>query len=253
MVFGQDTERKRQERAMREAGRLPPGQSLTLKWPVLHEGSVPRFDPKTWDFRVTGLVERPLRLTWDDFSHLPMSAVTADMHCVTRWSRFDVRWEGVAFSEVMKLISLKPECEICDGSRGARLHFECAAGGFDAPDDAFCAEAQWRTAARGAWLSGASGGAASLRVEKREVGARPGIHGRTMRPDSGNRMATTCTAIRSRSSATVSKRPTTRASGVRKSQQAKQFFKLASQLQDSEKPAERRRVRKKLARLTFGE
>jgi DMSO/TMAO reductase YedYZ molybdopterin-dependent catalytic subunit len=108
MVFGQDTERKRQERAMRDAGRLPPGQSLTLKWPVLHAGTVPRFNSQTWDFRVTGLVERPLHLTWDEFSHLPMTAVTADMHCVTRWSRVDVRWEGVAFSEVMKLISLKP-------------------------------------------------------------------------------------------------------------------------------------------------
>ena len=107
MVFGQDSERKRQERAMREAGRLPPGQSLTLKWPVLHAGSVPRFDPATWDFRVTGMVERPLRLTWDEFSRSPMTAVTADMHCVTRWSRFAVRWEGVAFTEVMKLISLK--------------------------------------------------------------------------------------------------------------------------------------------------
>ena len=93
---------------MREAGRLPPGQSLTLKWPVLHEGNVPPFDPSTWDFRATGLVERPLRLTWEEFSHLPMTAVTADMHCVTRWSRFDVRWEGVAFTEVLQLISLKP-------------------------------------------------------------------------------------------------------------------------------------------------
>ena len=50
------TERKRQERLMREAGRLPPNQALTLKWPVLHVGSVPRFDPQTWDFKVSGLV-----------------------------------------------------------------------------------------------------------------------------------------------------------------------------------------------------
>ena len=55
-MFGEGSERKIQEQAMREAGRLPPGQSLTLKWPVLHEGTVPRFDSKTWDFRVTGLV-----------------------------------------------------------------------------------------------------------------------------------------------------------------------------------------------------
>jgi DMSO/TMAO reductase YedYZ molybdopterin-dependent catalytic subunit len=108
MVFGQDTERKRQERALREAGRWPPGQSLTLKWPGLYEGTVPRFEPASWDFRVTGLVGRPLRRAWDEFRHLPMTAVTADMHWVTRWSRFDVRWEGVACSEVMKLISLRP-------------------------------------------------------------------------------------------------------------------------------------------------
>ena len=110
-MFGEGSERKIQERVMREAGRLPPGQSLTLKWPVLHEGTVPRFDPKTWDFRVTGLVEKPLRLTWDEFTRLPMKQVTADMHCVTRWSRFDVRWEGVPFTEVMKLIEAKPEAK----------------------------------------------------------------------------------------------------------------------------------------------
>jgi DMSO/TMAO reductase YedYZ molybdopterin-dependent catalytic subunit len=110
-MFGQDTERKRLERAMREAGRLPPGQSLTLKWPVLHEGDVPRFDPRAWDFRITGLVERPVRFTWEEFSHLPMKEVVADMHCVTRWSRFDVRWEGVPFSEVMKRSGAKPEAK----------------------------------------------------------------------------------------------------------------------------------------------
>jgi DMSO/TMAO reductase YedYZ molybdopterin-dependent catalytic subunit len=107
-MFENFKDRREQERAMREAGRLPPGQSLTLKWPILHAGTVPRFDPKTWDFRVSGLVEEPLRLTWDEFSRLPMTEVTADMHCVTRWSRFDVRWEGVLFSEVMKRIHAKP-------------------------------------------------------------------------------------------------------------------------------------------------
>jgi DMSO/TMAO reductase YedYZ molybdopterin-dependent catalytic subunit len=111
MVFGETTERKRQEREMREAGRLPPGQSLTLKWPVLHEGSVPPFDPQTWDFRVSGLVEKPLRLNWDEFTRLPMREVTADMHCVTRWSRFDVRWEGVPFTEVAKLAAPQPDAK----------------------------------------------------------------------------------------------------------------------------------------------
>ena len=111
MVLGEGSERKKLERTMREAGRLPPGQSLTLKWPVLHEGSVPAFDPRTWDFHVAGLVEKPLRLTWDEFSRLPMKEVTADMHCVTRWSRFDVRWEGVPVGEVLRRVQPKPEAK----------------------------------------------------------------------------------------------------------------------------------------------
>lgn len=111
MILGETSERKQLERAMRDAGRLPPGQAATLKWPVLHEGNVPAFDPKTWDFRITGLVEKPVRLTWDEFLHLPMKAVTADMHCVTRWSRFDVHWEGVPFSEVMKSAGAKAEAK----------------------------------------------------------------------------------------------------------------------------------------------
>ena len=109
MIFGEISERKKLEREMRDAGRLPPGQSLTLKWPVLHAGSVPRFDPAKWDFQLKGLVEQPVRLTWDEFTRLPMKEVTADMHCVTRWSRFDVRWEGVPFTEVAKLVKIKPE------------------------------------------------------------------------------------------------------------------------------------------------
>jgi DMSO/TMAO reductase YedYZ molybdopterin-dependent catalytic subunit len=111
MMFEQTTERRRLERAMRDAGRLPPGQSLTLKWPVLHEGPVPRFDPLTWDFGISGLVEKPVRLGWEEFTRLPMKEVVVDMHCVTRWSRFDVRWEGVPFTEVAKLARIKPQAK----------------------------------------------------------------------------------------------------------------------------------------------
>jgi DMSO/TMAO reductase YedYZ molybdopterin-dependent catalytic subunit len=110
-LFELSNDRREREREMRAAGRLPRGQSLTLKWPVLHAGSVPRFDPLTWDFRIFGMVQEPLRLSWQEFSTLPQSEVLADMHCVTRWSRFDVRWEGVAFTEVMKLIALKPNAK----------------------------------------------------------------------------------------------------------------------------------------------
>jgi DMSO/TMAO reductase YedYZ molybdopterin-dependent catalytic subunit len=108
-MIWENTDRRELERRMRDAGRLPPGQSATVKWPVLHVGSVPRFEAKAWDFRIFGLVENPVRLTWQEFSRLPMREVTADMHCVTRWSRFDVDWEGVPFSEVLKLVRVKPE------------------------------------------------------------------------------------------------------------------------------------------------
>lgn len=90
-------ERKLLELKMRDEGRLPPGQSLTLKWPVLHFGGIPPFDPETWDFHITGLVKNPLRLSWPQFLALPRLRTTSDFHCVTRWSRFDNRWEGVAF------------------------------------------------------------------------------------------------------------------------------------------------------------
>jgi len=102
-------ERKQKEQQMQREGRLPPGQSLTLKWPVLHYGSVPKFDPARWDFRIWGLVESPLRLTWSEFNRLPTVKTRSDFHCVTRWSRFDNEWQGVAFQELIRLVHPKPE------------------------------------------------------------------------------------------------------------------------------------------------
>jgi DMSO/TMAO reductase YedYZ molybdopterin-dependent catalytic subunit len=96
---------------MRAAGRLPPGQSLTLKWPVLHTGGVPAFNPERWDFRVFGLVETPVKLSWEEFGRLPQIEVVADMHCVTRWSRFDNRWQGVAATEIMKRAKPLPKAK----------------------------------------------------------------------------------------------------------------------------------------------
>src|SRR5262245_50386793 len=100
--------RRVQERAMKEAGRLPPGQALTLKWPVLHAGAVPTFDPATWDFRVGGLVAAPLTLNWAEMSALPRIELVTDFHCVTRWSRFDNRWEGVPIREILARVRPEP-------------------------------------------------------------------------------------------------------------------------------------------------
>jgi DMSO/TMAO reductase YedYZ molybdopterin-dependent catalytic subunit len=97
------------EREMRDAGRLPPGQSATLKWPVLHEGEVPAFNPQDWDFRVGGLVDDPRRFGYEEFRALPRTELRSDFHCVTRWSTFDNLWEGVAVREVMALVRPQPE------------------------------------------------------------------------------------------------------------------------------------------------
>jgi DMSO/TMAO reductase YedYZ molybdopterin-dependent catalytic subunit len=102
------TERKQAERQKRQEGKLPPGQSLTLKWPVLHYGSVPNFDPKTWDLKIYGLVESPLKLTWAEFNALPKVQTTSDFHCVTRWSRFDNNWSGVAMQEILRRVHPNP-------------------------------------------------------------------------------------------------------------------------------------------------
>ena len=96
---------------MKQEGRLPPGQSLTLKWPVLHYGSVPQFDPERWDFRVYGLVANPFRLNWNEFSKLPRVERVSDFHCVTRWSRFDNHWTGVSIRELLKRASPLPEAK----------------------------------------------------------------------------------------------------------------------------------------------
>lgn len=108
MLF-EGSDRRELEKLKKSEGLLPPGQSLTLKWPVLHYGSVPRFDPDTWDLRVTGLVDSPLRLNWKEFNALPKSQRTSNFHCVTRWSRFDNRWEGVALHELLARVHPKPE------------------------------------------------------------------------------------------------------------------------------------------------
>jgi DMSO/TMAO reductase YedYZ molybdopterin-dependent catalytic subunit len=104
--------RSRAMRKVEEAGydpdRLPPGQYLTEKWPVLHAGTVPDTDLATWDFRVFGEVDSPVTLSWDEFTALPTREITIDIHCVTRWSRFDTSFKGVHWSELAKLVRPRP-------------------------------------------------------------------------------------------------------------------------------------------------
>ena len=90
-------------------GRLPSGQRLTDGWPVLTYGSTPRIDLAAWEFRIFGLVAEERRLDWDGFNALPQSEDTSDIHCVTTWSRYDNRWRGVRFRDVMALVDVLPE------------------------------------------------------------------------------------------------------------------------------------------------
>lgn len=103
-------DRRELEEKVRREGRLPPGQALTLKFPVLHYGPIPPFNPATWDFRIWGEVEEPRRWTWDEFNQLPRTRVVMDIHCVTRWSKFDTVWEGVSVKTLVQegFIRLKP-------------------------------------------------------------------------------------------------------------------------------------------------
>jgi len=110
MSLFQGPDRRKEEARLRDEGRLPPGQALTLKFPVLHYGPVPPFNPATWDFRVWGEVEQEIRWTWDEINKLPRTQVKMDIHCVTRWSKADTTWEGISVRMLVEngLIKLKP-------------------------------------------------------------------------------------------------------------------------------------------------
>ncbi|HEY4348408.1 MAG TPA: sulfite oxidase-like oxidoreductase [Gaiellaceae bacterium] len=104
--------RSRDERKVRDAGfepaRLPPGQHMTEKWPVLQAGGIPHVDLATWSLRLSGEVEQEVELTWEQFDELPKTSNVQDIHCVTRWSRFDMPFEGVHWRELAKLCRPKP-------------------------------------------------------------------------------------------------------------------------------------------------
>lgn len=93
------------------ASRLPPGQIATRKWPVLHYGLIPRIDPAAWRFHVRGLVDRPLSLDWSELQALPQEETLCDIHCVTRWSRFDNVFRGVPVAAILAHAGLRPEAK----------------------------------------------------------------------------------------------------------------------------------------------
>ena len=89
--------------------RLPPGQYRTEKWPVLTYGATPSVDLANWTFRCIGRVGHEVSWTWAEFLTLPRAEVVSDIHCVTRWSRFDNLWEGVRVREILDRVELAPD------------------------------------------------------------------------------------------------------------------------------------------------
>lgn len=93
------------------AKRLPPGQTLTEKFPILHEGEVPSYDLASWRLEIRGEVEEERSFSFDELQAMPRAESVSDIHCVTRWSKFDTKWEGVRFRDLLKELKVKPEAK----------------------------------------------------------------------------------------------------------------------------------------------
>ena len=93
--------------------RVPPGQHLTERFPVLHYGNIPAFNPSTWDFRIWGEVEEPVSWTWDEVMALPRVRLNLDLHCVTTWSKLNMVWEGISLRQLVDdgLVKPKPSAQ----------------------------------------------------------------------------------------------------------------------------------------------
>src|SRR5215210_7506912 len=106
-MLGQRGKRQAKEFGI-DPSRVPPGQYLTERFPVLTVGPNPEFDLASWDLHVFGEVERPLRLSWDELLEMPQREVVTDIHCVTRWSKLDTVWRGVAVRDLLERAGVKP-------------------------------------------------------------------------------------------------------------------------------------------------
>lgn len=93
------------------AHRVPPGQTVTERFPILHEGEVPQYDMATWSIKIFGEVEKEQQFTFDQLMQLPQTDLTCDIHCVTRWSKLDTRWTGIKFTDLLPHLAVKPDAK----------------------------------------------------------------------------------------------------------------------------------------------
>ena len=118
-------------RSSADSARLPPGQYLTTDFPVLSAGPTPHTPLEQWSFTVEGEVQEPVAWTWQEFLTLPAQDLTTDIHCVTKWSKFDTRWRGVSLDTVLAQVdtSARYLTAWCDGGYTTNLAVEDVSGG----------------------------------------------------------------------------------------------------------------------------
>ena len=155
----------------------PPGQFVTKKFPVLTFGPTPRIPTADWQFRVFGLVAEELTLDWEQFNDLPQVTLDAEFHCVTQWSKLQNTWQGILFTDLMKIITPNPEARYvmahCYGGYTANVRPRRASG----RRRAVCPLPRRKAAEPRARWTDAPGGAQAIRLEERQVGQRPRVHG----------------------------------------------------------------------------
>ena len=123
-----DRGRKQAEKLGLDPGRIPPGQYLTQRFPVLTYGRNPKFDLERWSLSIWGEVEEPYSLSWTELMALPQVELTTDIHCVTRWSKLDTTWKGVRVRDLLDRAKVKPEGRFamahCDGGYTTNIPLE---------------------------------------------------------------------------------------------------------------------------------
>ena len=116
---------KRRDPEAQAEGRIPPGQHVVDDWPVLSAGPTPHTPLDRWTFGIEGLVEEPVRWTWDEFQALPAQEWVADIHCVTKWSKLGTTWTGVSLDTLLDHVELDPRATFvtayCDGGYTANV------------------------------------------------------------------------------------------------------------------------------------
>jgi DMSO/TMAO reductase YedYZ molybdopterin-dependent catalytic subunit len=117
---------KGRRRVAADSSRVPPGQYVTADFPVLSAGPTPRTALSQWSFTITGEVDTDKRWTWEEFQRLPSEEITVDIHCVTKWSKLDTRWRGVAIDTLLDGIETAAEYVVafCDGGYTTNVPLE---------------------------------------------------------------------------------------------------------------------------------